>query len=94
MGKPLRYAANVLANWLEDAAERAVAWLRAKGERPRRPRPLVFPSPLWVQMMDLNDKMIRAMAPQIAANILGGLPKVYGTDRSEAPVKIRIPADG
>lgn len=91
MGKRTRYACNVLANWIEDAAERAVAWLRLKGERPRRVRPLSFPSPLWVQMMELNDKWLRLMVPIIAKDILRDIPYIT---KPGSPIKIRMPSDG
>lgn len=69
MGKRTRRAFNMAAGWLEDASERAVTWLRAKGERPMRQKPLAFETSYQAQMREIMECALRNIGPSVFANL-------------------------
>ena len=68
-----------ISDWLRDAAEHLL-----RCAAPRRVRPLVFPSPAWVAVEEMLDRMAQDMAQKVAKDLL----------YFDKPVMVRASHDG
>jgi hypothetical protein len=87
MNRHTRRALNLLANHIEDNAERLVAWLRAKAERKVRQKPLAFPTPMEEMMDRIFSPIIQQAADRAIREIMSG-PE--GLSALTGGVKLRI----